>query len=183
MFERILTKEDFEKVYPILAQSFPETEVRSKEDQLALIENEKYHMYAIEDEDGTVGGVIAAWELADDFLYIEHFATLPEKRNHGFGGKMLDLFLHWKGKNVVLEVEVPEDTLTRRRIGFYERHGFVWNDYPYMQPPMRKGQEPLPLRLMTKPAEISLETYERYRSAIHCNVYRYTKEDMGKVNK
>ena len=119
MFERILTKEDFEKVYPILAQSFPETEVRSKEDQLALIENEKYHMYAIEDEDGTVGGVIAAWELADDFLYIEHFATLPEKRNHGFGGKMLDLFLHWKGKNVVLEVEVPEDTLTRRRIGFY----------------------------------------------------------------
>ena len=82
MFERILTKEDFEKVYPILDQSFPETEVRSKEDQLALIENEKYHMYAIEDEDGTVGGVIAAWELADDFLYIEHFATLPEKRNH-----------------------------------------------------------------------------------------------------
>ena len=148
MFERILTKEDFEKVYPILAQSFPETEVRSKEDQLALIENEKYHMYAIEDEDGTVGGVIAAWELADDFLYIEHFATL-----------------------------------TRRRIGFYERHGFVWNDYPYMQPPMRKGQEPLSLRLMTKPAGISLETYERYRSAIHCNVYRYTKENLGKVNK
>ena len=72
MFERILTEEGFNKVYPILAQSFPETEVRSKEDQLALIENEKYHLYAIEDEDGTVGGVIAAWELADDFLYIEH---------------------------------------------------------------------------------------------------------------
>ena len=96
---------------------------------------------------------------------------------------MLDLFVEWNGKNVVLEVELPEDALTRRRIGFYERHGFVWNDYPYMQPPMRKGQEPLPLRLMTKPTALDVETYERYRSAIHQNVYRYTKEDLGRVNK
>ena len=183
MFERVLTKDDFEKVYPILAQSFPETEVRAKEDQLALIENECYHLYAIKDEEEKTGGVIAAWELSDDFLYIEHFATLPEKRNNGFGGKMLDLFVEWNGKNVVLEVELPEDALTRRRIGFYERHGFVWNDYPYMQPPMRKGQEPLPLRLMTKPTALDVETYERYRSAIHQNVYRYTKEDLGRVNK
>ena len=160
MFERVLTKDDFEKVYPILAQSFPETEVRAKEDQLALIENECYHLYAIKDEEEKTGGVIAAWELSDDFLYIEHFATLPEKRNH------------------VLEVELPEDALTQRRIGFYERHGFVWNDYPYMQPPMRKGQEPLPLRLMTKPTALDVETYERYRSAIHQNVYRYTKEEQ-----
>lgn len=183
MFERVLTKDDFEKVYPILAQSFPETEVRAKEDQLALIENECYHLYAIKDEEEKTGGVIAAWELSDDFLYIEHFATLPEKRNHGFGGEMLDLFVEWNGKNVVLEVELPEDALTRRRIGFYERHGFVWNDYPYMQPPMRKGQEPLPLRLMTKPTALDVETYERYRSDIHQNVYRYTKEDLGRVNK
>ena len=109
MFERILTKEDFEKVYPILAQSFPETEVRAKEDQLALIENEKYHLYAIEDEDGTVGGVIAAWELADDFLYIEHFATLPEKRNHGFGGKMLDLFLRLQNEDGSFPRKFHED--------------------------------------------------------------------------
>ena len=75
MFERVLTKDDFEKVYPILAQSFPETEVRAKEDQLALIENECYHLYAIKDEEEKTGGVIAAWKLSDDFLYIEHFAT------------------------------------------------------------------------------------------------------------
>ena len=43
MFERILTEEGFNKVYPILEQSFPETELRTREDQLALIENEKYH--------------------------------------------------------------------------------------------------------------------------------------------
>ena len=35
-------------------------------------------------------------------------------------------------KPICLEVELPEDELTRRRIGFYERNGFV-------QCGMRKG--------------------------------------------
>lgn len=183
MFERVLTEVDFEKVYPILAQSFPETELRTREDQLALLQNERYRLYAIKDKNRKNGGVIAAWELPDDLLYVDHFAILPEKRNHGFGGDVLDMFLDWKRKKVVLEVELPEDELTRRRIGFYERHGFVWNDYPYMQPPMRKGQKPFPLRLMTRPGALDAETYEQYRSTLHHIVYRYTKEDLGRVNK
>lgn len=183
MFERVLTEVDFEKVYPILAQSFPETELRTREDQLALLQNERYRLYAIKDENRKNGGVIAAWELPDDLMYVDHFAILPEKRNHGFGGDVLDMFLDWKRKKVVLEVELPEDELTRRRIGFYERHGFVWNDYPYMQPPMRKGQKPFPLRLMTRPGALDVETYEQYRSTLHHIVYRYTKEDLGRVNK
>lgn len=183
MFERIVTKDGFEKVYPILAQSFPETELRTKEDQFALLRKECYHLYAIKDEKERNSGVIAAWELPGDLLYVDHFAILPEKRNHGFGGNVLDLFLDWQRKKTVLEVELPEDEITRRRIGFYERHGFVWNDYPYMQPPMRKGQKPFPLRLMTKPAALDAESYERYRSVIHQTVYGYTKEDLGRVNK
>lgn len=183
MFERMLTKDDFEKVYPILAESFPETELRAKEDQLALLQKEQYRLYAVKDETERIGGVIAAWELLDDCLYIEHFAVSPNKRNHGFGGDMLDLFVKDQQKNVVLEVELPEDDLTRRRIGFYQRHGFVWNDYPYMQPPMRKGQQPLPLRLMTKTKALDSKTYERYRSSIHQMVYGYTKEDLGRLDK
>lgn len=183
MFERMLNKADFEKVYPILAASFPETELRTKDSQLALLQDEKYHLYGIHDEKGKISGVIAAWELLDDLLYIEHFAILSEKRNHGFGGKALDDFINQYHKNVVLEVEMPEDELTRRRIGFYQRHGFAWNDYPYMQPPLREGQQILPLRLMTKPTAIDLDTYERYRLSIHRNVYHYEKDDLGRVNK
>ena len=73
----------------------------------------------------------------------------------------------------LLEVELPEDALTRRRIGFYERHGLVFNSYPYLQPPMRKGQGVLPLRLMTKPAAIDAKTYQRYKKRIHSIVYKY----------
>ena len=68
---------------------------------------------------------------------------------------------------------LPEDALTRRRIGFYERHGLVFNSYPYLQPPMRKGQGVLPLRLMTKPAAIDAKTYQRYKKRIHSIVYKY----------
>lgn len=70
-------------------------------------------------------------------------------------------------------MELPEDALTRRRIGFYERHGLVFNSYPYLQPPMRKGQGVLPLRLMTKPAAIDAKTYQRYKKRIHSIVYKY----------
>ena len=77
---------------------------------------------------------------------------------------------------MVLEVEVPEDEMTRRRIGFYERHGLVYNDYPYLQPPMRKGQEMLPLRFMTKPSAVDEKTYERYKKQIYRIVYKYEGE-------
>ena len=77
---------------------------------------------------------------------------------------------------MVLEVELPEDELTCRRIGFYQRHGLVFNSYRYLQPPMRKGQDMLPLRLMTRPAALDEPTYQRYRSKIHSIVYKYEGE-------
>ena len=49
----------------------------------------------------------------------------------------------------------------------------VFNSYPYLQPPMRKGQGVLPLRLMTKPAAIDAKTYQRYKKRIHSIVYKY----------
>ena len=85
----------------------------------------------------------------------------------------VDALLEEKNRPMVLEVEVPEDDLARRRIGFYERHGLVYNDYPYLQPPLRKGNELLPLRLMTKPTAIDETTYERYKKRMYAVVYKY----------
>lgn len=176
MFKQMKTKEDFEIVYPILEEAFPITELRIKENQCALLEDPLYHLYAILDMEEVVCGVLAAWELAEDFIYIEHFAIIPEKRNGGFGGHVLEQFAEQTGKQIVLEVELPEDTLTKRRIAFYERHGFCFNNYAYLQPPMRKGQDMLPLRLMTKPKPIDTHTYERYKTLIHRYVYHYIDE-------
>lgn len=173
MFERI-TEETFDKIFPLLENAFPVTELREKERQKAMLSEECYRLYGVR-KDGVFAAVFATWEI-EDFLYIEHFAVKEEYRNGGYGGKLLDTLLEEKGRSMVLEVEEPEDELTRRRIGFYERHGLVYNDYPYLQPPMRKGQGMLPLKLMTKPSAIDEKTYQRYKKLIYRIVYKYEGE-------
>lgn len=183
MFDRIETSSAFERVFPILQEAFPVTELRTKQKQKELLQDPLYRLYAIQNETLEDVGVLAFWELGQDWIYMEHFAISPEKRNGGFGGFVLDSFLNQIQKNAVLEVEVPEDTLTKRRVAFYERHGFYFNPYPYLQPPMREGQSTLPLRLMTRPTKIDVDTYERYRLCIHQKVYRFFQEEVGRVNK
>lgn len=178
MFCLIKTKEDFEKIFPILEEAFPAVELREREEQEALLEEEAYRLYGVQDEAGRFFAVIAIWELADDFIFIEHFAVEKNSRNGGIGGKILDWFIDWYGKDVVLEVELPEDDLKKRRIGFYKRHGFVWNDYFYLQMPLRKGQEPMPLRLMTKPRPLDEKMFQRYRKLIYHGVYKCFTEEM-----
>ncbi len=173
MFERI-TEEKFDDIFPLLEAAFPVTELRIREEQQRLLQEGCYRLYGVKRND-EFAAVFAAWEI-DDFLYIEHFAVKEEYRNGGYGGRLLDAFLEEKGKPMVLEVELPEDDMTRRRIGFYERHGLVFNDYPYLQPPMRKGQGMLPLRFMTKPTAVDEATYERYKRRIYRIVYKYEGE-------
>lgn len=173
MFERIDEK-TFDSIFPLLEKAFPVTELREKERQRALLQEPCYRLYGVRKEDDFTA-VFAVWEI-EDFLYIEHFAVHEKYRNSGFGGMLLDTLTEEKNRPLVLEVEEPEDELTRRRIGFYERHGLVYNDYPYLQPPMRKGQDMLPLKLMTKPSAIGAETYERYKKRIYEIVYKYEGE-------
>lgn len=170
MFQRI-TEETFGTAYPLLEAAFPVTELREKERQKALLREPCYRLFGVPGGDG-MRAVFAVWEI-EDFLYIEHFAVREDCRNGGFGGQLLDRLLAEAGKPAVLEVEVPEDGLTKRRIGFYERHGFVYNTYPYLQPPMREGQGMLPLMLMTNPSAIDEKTYGRYKTLIHRIVYHY----------
>ena len=159
----------------MLEAAFPVTELRIKEDQRSLLQEEKYVLYGVR-KNGEFAAVFATWEI-DDFLDIEHFAVKETYRNGGYGGMLLDMLLKEKGKPMVLEVEVPEDDLTCRRVGFYERHGLVYNEYPYLQPPLRKGNDLLPLRFMTYPVQIDEETYERYKKQMYRFVYKYEGEN------
>ena len=174
MFERI-TMETFDEIFPLLEAAFPVTELRIKEDQRSLLQEECYRLYGVR-KDGVFAAVFATWEI-EDFLYIEHFAVKEEHRNGGYGGRLLEALLEEKGRPMVLEVEVPEDDLTRRRVNFYERHGLVYNDYPYLQPPLRKGNDLLPLRFMTYPAAIDGKTYERYQKQLYRIVYKYGESE------
>ncbi|MEG1886523.1 MAG: GNAT family N-acetyltransferase, partial [Oscillospiraceae bacterium] len=104
---------------------------------------------------------------------IEHLATLPKTRGRGHGKQLVEDFLKLSSKPVVLEVELPENDIARRRIGFYERLGFKFNNHEYFQPPFHSDCEPLPLRIMSYPNEISKSQQDEYFQIIKSTVYKY----------
>ena len=130
-----------------------------------LFEEPEYRIYYMP------AGFLAVWEF-ESFIYIEHFAVDPALRNSGTGSAMLQELVKQYQKPICLEVELPEDELTRRRIGFYERNGFVFNEYPYIQPPISKGKSPVPLRIMTYKSEITREEFQKMKEILYRRVYK-----------
>ena len=164
MLQRI-NETDFPEIYRIMQASFSDDEYRPYDEQLALFEEPEYRIYYMP------AGFLAVWEF-ESFIYIEHFAVDPALRNSGTGSAMLQELVKQYQKPICLEVELPEDELTRRRIGFYERNGFVFNEYPYIQPPISKGKSPVPLRIMTYRSEITREEFQKMKEILYSRVYK-----------
>ncbi len=165
------TLTDFDAFYRLLERSFPDSERRGREGQLALFNDPAYRVDAVYNSD-TLQGFFALWEF-DSFLFIEHFAVDPSVRGGGIGSEMLRTLLISTRKPVVLEVEPPEEDMARRRIGFYRRGGFILTDHPYLQPPMEPGKPTLPLRLMTS-VPLSFEALEAIKNTLYARVYRWS---------
>ena len=166
MLQRI-NETNFPEIYRIMQASFSDDEYRPYDEQLALFEEPEYRIYYMP------AGFLAVWEF-ESFIYIEHFAVDPALRNSGTGSAMLQELVKQYQKPICLEVELPEDELTRRRIGFYERNGFVFNEYPYIQPPISKGKSPVPLRIMTYGSAITQDTFEDMKRVLYQRVYKCT---------
>ena len=168
---RIL-EEEFDAAYAILEESFPSDERRPKNGQKALFSKEEYRMYGVK-ENGTLCGFCAVWTFPE-FLFLEHLAVTETHRSRGLGAAMLRE-LCGMGR-VVLEVEPPETELARRRIGFYERCGFFYNDYDYTQPPIFEGKQPIPLRIMTYGGAVCEAEFCAIRDVLYSRVYHVKEE-------
>ena len=151
-----LTAENAGRFISLYELSFPVDERRlyeSPEHFLAFLKSREGKFCAYEIMDGgSFAGFITSWEF-EGYVYVEHFAVDGSMRGSGIGSEAFSLLLEkaaQKGKPLILEVEMPEDELSRRRIGFYERlGGKLRTDFEYVQPPYRKDSSPLPMRIMT----------------------------------
>lgn len=121
---------------------------------------------------GHFAGFLTYWSFPR-FTYVEHFATASALRGKGMGGRWLDAFVAQTANPVVLEVEPGDTTMAQRRIAFYERHGFYLSEQSYVQPPYRKGDAPLPLRLMTTDSAFLAAHAAEVVRQIHHEVYGY----------
>ena len=89
------------------------------------------------------------------------------------GSRFIKEFLNKSAKKTVLEVEYPEDEISMRRIEFYRRIGMNINDYEYVQPPLQKGKELLPLKIMSYPDTLDKAQFEYIRKELYDNVYKF----------
>ncbi len=167
-----LTENEFNKVYKIMEASFPPDEHRPFEEQKELLDNPCYSIHVVKDSnEGEIQGFMAVWQF-DGLGFIEHFAVDSKYRNTGLGSKMLkEINEHLTGR-ICLEVELPDNEISKRRIAFYQRNGLYYNDYPYIQPAISKGRNPIPLRIMTSGGEVTEAEYERIRDILYREVYK-----------
>lgn len=167
----ILDAKKFDTVYALLEESFPPDERRTYEGQKALLKNAGYTAYTYE-EDGEILAAMLTWNL-ESTLFLEHFAVFPKYRGRGLGARLLSLLSEKAKKRICLEVEPPETEIARRRIAFYERSGFSLNPYPYMQPPLSEGKQPVSLQIMTTEGPLGAESFLHIKKELYEKVYDY----------
>ncbi len=114
-------------------------------------------------------GLLSYWDFGS-FLYIEHLGVAPDRQAQGVGTRLLRTFQQTVAQPIILEVELPDDEPTRRRVAFYERLGFRLWAHPYTQPPYRKGDSPIPMRLMGH-GWADESRFEEVRNQIYRAVY------------
>lgn len=155
----------------LFLSSFPTVERRDTAAQRHNVDHAEQFTLFLAEDDGEPVGFITLWDLGR-FSYCEHFATDPSQRNKGYGSQIIDMILGRLPHPLVLEVELPDDDLARRRIDFYRRHGFrLMEQFAYTQPPYRPEDSPLPLLLMVAGDESRQPDLTEVAASIHACVY------------
>ncbi|MCR1897541.1 GNAT family N-acetyltransferase [Irregularibacter muris] len=174
-----MTEQEFAQFWEIYDNSFPKTEKRSLKEQKKLLKNHDYKVI-LHREQGKIIGFITLWKLKT-FYFIEHFAIGKEHRNRGIGKEIIKNVKEKSQYPLILEVELPEDSIAKRRIGFYKRCGFCYNDHPYIQPSYQKGVKPIELSIMSYPHAISKNTFEHVRDKLYSQVYQIENHQVGNL--
>ncbi|MEG2514356.1 MAG: GNAT family N-acetyltransferase [Bacteroidaceae bacterium] len=160
----------YDFVEQLLTSAFPENEHRELITQREFTDhNPLFHVHVIFD-DSTPIGFISYWDFTD-FYYVEHFAIAAEQRNHKYGERVLEQLKENLGRPIVLEVEAPTDSLSERRINFYQRLGFTLWQNEYLQPPYRKGDESLPMFIMAHGNLIPEKDFQQIKETLYKEVY------------
>ncbi len=136
MLEKLHLK-DFDKFYCLLENSFPATEIRSYENQKSSLSDDRFKIFVIYNEGkDELKGFITMWQI-EDYGFIDYFAVAEKYRNDGLGSKILSGIESIYDGKIFLELEPPTDEITKKRIAFYEKNGYVLNDFEYALPSLK----------------------------------------------
>lgn len=161
------------KVKKIYENSFPLNERRAFEEVMDLLTDKRFYLFAVTFENEVVG-MLSKWNFKT-FIYIEHFAISAAFRGNGLGSFVLQKLIQEDSRQIVLEVELPEDEISLKRIKFYERIGFSICHESYIQPPYDKDKDKaaLPMLIMARQDIHSIHEFRNIRKTLHQEVYGY----------
>ncbi len=161
---RITNRQDeyFDFFWKLYESAFPLIERRSLDYQIETLNQKGYTLEVVLEGELPIG-FISWWEMSRA-IYVEHFAIDPSLRGRSYGGKLLTDFMDTCAKPIILEVEHPTDDISTRRIGFYERLGFVLNHHPYAHPSYQSPDEPMvELMIMSYPSQVTALELENFK--------------------
>ncbi len=162
-------KQSLISIREIYENSFPPDERRDFELVTELIDNKLFTLYGIIFENNTIG-MLSGWSFID-FTYIEHFAIDSKFRNNGAGSFIFQKFINQTTNKIILEVDLPTDEISLKRIKFYTKFGFSICKETYIQPPYDKNKEAVPMLIMSNVDIESFEDFEYLKNTIYKNVY------------
>lgn len=175
-----LRLEDYPDFLKLYNETFPLNQKRIYEDEKHLdnyikMKGGKFNAFSAKDGDLYLA-FLSYWTF-EGYTYIEHFAVAPEQRGQNIGRLMLNHLFKEVSPNVLVEVEPGEDTISKRRIAFYEKNGFrIRTEFNYTQPSYGgKGQVAVPMLLMTH-GDVNLHNMDSIREMLR-EVYNINHSD------
>ncbi|MBP5535422.1 MAG: GNAT family N-acetyltransferase [Bacteroidales bacterium] len=155
----------------LFESSFPEDE-RPPFGEVEERTQENFHFDVIMLDDDEPIGIMTYWTF-DEYTYVEHFAIHEDYRGRGIGRAAFLEFLTQYSDQVVLEIELPGNDTSDRRMEFYTDMGFYPNPQEYWQPSYHKaGTLALPMLLMSK-YELDDDDFAEVRDTLYKTVYNY----------
>lgn len=161
---------NFDEIFKIMDESFPNNEIRTYEAQKKLLDNDKYNIYVKKNESDSIIGFLAYWNLKN-CTFFEHLAVSKKFRGNGVGKEIILENAKNVKKPIFFEVELPNTDIAQRRINFYKRLGFNLNEFYYEQPALRKNEKPQQMLIMSYPEPIDEQNFVDYKKEIYDNVY------------
>lgn len=175
IFERIKSASHryLQMLLPFYVETFPLEERRDTTSLLRMLNEADMFFSAILMDDMVVG-MVAYWKF-EKFLYIEHLAVFQSQRRKGIGEGVLNK-LKEEANPILLEVEIPYDEASTRRLAFYQRCGFTALQVYYHQPPYRKGESAVPMMLYSDKSDWDAKALDSSIEMFQIKVY-YRKAD------
>lgn len=179
-FIRINSKDNpyFNDAMEIYKTSFPIFEQRTIKSQIEVLDHEDYYCMAV-CECSKLIGILFYWK-GNAFRYIEHLAISKELRGQNYGSKVLKEFCK-NNKNIILEIDIPNDFISIKRLHFYSKLGFKLQEFNHVHPPYREAYKGHSLKIMSFEKDLTQKEYDQFNMFLINTIMKFSEENINKT--